>query len=106
MSVTKQYPLMRLLTLLVFRLKFVCVVSQGFSNGSVVKSPPAMQEMRVQCLVWEELPEKEMATHFSIVAWKIPWTERPGRIQSMGSQKSQTQLNNNSKFYKCLIREN
>ena len=36
-----------------------------------------MQEMRVQSLGWEELPEKEMPTHFSIV-WKIPWTERPG----------------------------
>ena len=38
--------------------------------------------------------EKEMATHFSILAWEILWTEEPGRLQSMGSQKSQTQLSN------------
>ena len=51
-----------------------------------------MQEMRVQSLDWEDALEKEMATHSSILAWKIPWTEEPGGLQSMGSQKSQTQL--------------
>ena len=51
-----------------------------------------MQEMWVQSLGWEDLLEKEMATHSSILAWKIPWTEEPGRLQSMGLQKSQTQL--------------
>ena len=40
----------------------------------------------------EEPLEKEMATHSSILAWKVPWTEEPGRIQSMGSQKSRTRL--------------
>ena len=39
-------------------------------------------------------PEKEMATHFSILVWEIPWTEEPGRLQSTGLQKSQTQLSN------------
>ena len=42
----------------------------------------------------EDLLEKEMATYCSILAWKVPWTEEPGRLPSMGSQKSQTQLSN------------
>ena len=46
----------------------------------------------VQSLVWEDPLEKEMATHSSILAWEIPWTEEPGGLQSMGSQKSQTGL--------------
>ena len=58
----------------------------GFLGGSVVKNLHAMQEMRVRYLSWEDLPEEEMATHFSILAWKIPWTEEPGGLQSMGSQ--------------------
>ena len=51
-----------------------------------VKCLSTMQETWVQSLVWEELLEKEMATHSSILAWKIPWTEEPGRLQSVGSQ--------------------
>ena len=51
-----------------------------------------MQEMRVQSLVWEDPLEKEMATHSSILPWEIPWTEEPDGLQSMGLQKSQTQL--------------
>ena len=46
-----------------------------------------MQETQVRFLGWEELLEKEMATHSSILAWEIPWTEEPGRLPSMGSQK-------------------
>ena len=46
-----------------------------------------MQETRVQSLGWEYLLEKEMATHCSTLAWKIPWTEEPGSLQSMGSQR-------------------
>ena len=52
-----------------------------------VKRLPAMQETRVQSLGWEDPLEKEMATHSSILAWRIPWTEKPGRLQSMGSQR-------------------
>ena len=48
--------------------------------------------MQVQALGLEDPLEKEMATHFSIFVWEIPWTEEPGRLQSMRSQKSQTQL--------------
>ena len=52
-----------------------------------VKRLPTMQETWVQSLGQEDLLEKEMATHSSILAWKIPWMEEPGRIQSMGSQR-------------------
>ena len=52
-----------------------------------VKSLPAMQETRVQTLGQEDSLEKEMAPHSSILAWKIPWTEESGRLQSMGSQR-------------------
>ena len=55
--------------------------------AQMVKHLPAMQETWVQSLGWEDHPEKEMATHSSILAWKIPWSEEPDRIQSMGSQR-------------------
>ena len=48
---------------------------------------PAMRETRVRPLGWEDPLEKEMATHSSTFAWRIPWTEEPGRVQSMGSQR-------------------
>ena len=48
---------------------------------------PTMREARVQSLGWKDLLEKEMATHCSILAWKILWMEEPGRLQSMGSQR-------------------
>ena len=51
-----------------------------------------MQETRVQSLGWEDPLEKEMATHSSILAWRIPWTEEPGGLQSMGLPKSRTGL--------------
>ena len=53
-----------------------------------VKNVPAMQETWVRFLGWEDPLEKEMATHSSILAWKIPWTEEPGGLQYMGSQES------------------
>ena len=52
-----------------------------------VKHLPTMRETQLQSLGWEDLLEKEMATHSSILAWKIPWTEEPGGLQCMGSQK-------------------
>ena len=52
----------------------------------MVKNLPAMQETWVQSLGWEDPLEKGMATHSSILAWRIPWTERPGGLQPMGSQ--------------------
>ena len=60
--------------------------------GSVVKNPPAKQLTWVQSLEPEDLLEKEMATHSSILPWTIPWTEKPDRLQSMGVAKSQTWL--------------
>ena len=53
----------------------------------MVKRLPTVQETQVQSLGWEDLLEKEMATHSSIPAWRIPWTEVPDRLQSMGSQR-------------------
>ena len=53
----------------------------------VVKNLSAMQETLVQSLGWEDPLEKEMATHSSTLAWKIPWTEEPGSLQSMRLQR-------------------
>ena len=58
----------------------------------MVKNPPANKETRLPSLGWEAPQEKEMATHSSIPARRIPWTEKPGGLQSIVVQKSQTQL--------------
>ena len=63
------------------------IAYKGFPGGSMVKNLPAMQETRVQSLGWEDPLEKEMATHSSSLAREIPWTEEPGGLQSMGSQR-------------------
>ena len=55
--------------------------------AQTVKNLPAMWETWIQSLGWEDPLEKKMATHSSILAWEIPWTEEPGRLQSMGSQR-------------------
>ena len=55
--------------------------------AQMVKHMPTMQETRVQSLGWEDLLEKELATHSSVLAWKIPWMEKAGRLQPMGSQR-------------------
>ena len=55
--------------------------------AQVVKCLPTVQETQLQSLGQKDLLEKEMATHSSILAWKIPWTEESGRLQSMGSQR-------------------
>ena len=57
----------------------------------LVKNPPAMQETSIGFLVWEDPLQEGMATHSSILAWRIPWTEEPSRLQSIEFQ-SQTQL--------------
>ena len=59
----------------------------AFLVAQMVKGLPAMRETRVRSLGWEDPLEKEMATHSRIHAWKIPWTEEPGGLQSMGSQR-------------------
>ena len=55
--------------------------------AQTVKNPPAMQETWVSSLGWEHPLDKGMATHSSILAWRIPWPEEPGNLQSMGSQR-------------------
>ena len=55
--------------------------------AQMMKNPPAMQETQVQSLGQEDSLEEGMATHSSILAWRIPWTEEPGGLQSMGSQR-------------------
>ena len=76
------------------------VMVMGFPGGSVVKNLPTMQKTRAgdtgQSLGWDNPLEMKMVTHCSILAWKIPWTEKPGGLQFMGLQNSQAwqQLNN------------
>ena len=61
--------------------------------AQTVKTLPAMQEIQVRSLGWEDPLEKGMATHSSLLAWRIPWTKEPGRLQSVhGVAKSPTQL--------------
>ena len=55
--------------------------------AQTVRHLSTMRETRVQALGWEDPLEKEMAVHSSTIAWKIPWTEEPARLQSMGSQR-------------------
>ena len=69
-----------------------CILSQ------MVKNLPAVQKTGDQSLAWEDPLEKRMATHSSILAWRIPWTEEPGGLQSMGSQ-SQIQLSDYQHFH-------
>ena len=61
------------------------IVSGASQVAQMVKNLPAMQETQVQSVGWEDPLEKGMATHSSILAWEIPRTEEPGRLQSMGS---------------------
>ena len=63
----------------------VTAAHPGFPGGSVAKNP--VQETQAPRLVWEDPLEEEMATHSSVLAWEIPWTEEPGGLQSMGSHR-------------------
>ena len=72
------------------------VIARGFPTGSVVKNTPAVQETRVQSRGWQDVLEKEMATHSSILAWKISWMENlmDGELEATvhGVTKSRTRL--------------
>ena len=70
----------RLILVMALTLPWVLAVARCTSGGSVVKNLPAKQEMQVQSLGWEDPLEEEMATHSSILAWRIPWTEDPGGL--------------------------
>ena len=67
-------------------LKFI-LSSWASLVAQMVKNLPSMQETQVQSLGWENHLEKEMSTHSNILAWRIPWTEMPGGLQAMGSQR-------------------
>ena len=73
------------------RLRVFDVIALCSLVAQRIKHLPAMPETRVQSLGWEYPLEKEMATHSSILAWRVPWTEEPGGLQSTGSQ-SRTRL--------------
>ena len=68
--------------------------------AQTVKTLPTMQETQVRSLGWEDPLEKERATHSSLLVWNIPWTEKPGELQSMGSQESKT-TNTFTQFANC-----
>ena len=67
-------------------------ITRVFLLAQMVKNLPAMQETRVQSLGWEDSLEKGLAAHSSILAWEIPCTEKPGGLQSMGSQSLRQNL--------------
>ena len=91
------------------------LVPPGFPVAQRLKRLPPMRETRVQSLGWEDPMEKEMVTHSSILIWRIPWMEKPGRLQSTGSQRvrhnwatSHTQSHSQSRvlfpsFYPVLV---
>ena len=64
---------------------WLALIVRGFPVAQMVKNPPAMQEIWVQSLDWEDPLDKEMATHSSILAWRIPQMKETGRLQSIGS---------------------
>ena len=66
---------------------FIGLITRTSLVAQMIKHLPTMWKTWVQSLGWEDLLEKAMATHSSILAWKIPWTGEPGRLQSMGSQR-------------------
>ena len=66
---------------------FVAVATRTSLVAQMVKHLSTMRETQLRSLGWEDPLEKEMAIHSSTIAWKIPWTEEPGRLQSMGSQR-------------------
>ena len=74
----------------------------GFSRGSAVENPPASAEDRK--LGWEHPLEKVMAAHAGILVWEIPWTEKPGRLQSMESQRVGHDLAIQQQYSYCLSR--
>ena len=77
---------MQCIFIYLFVLMFQCI-NFGFSCGSEVKNLPAMQEAQIWSLGWEEPLEKVMVTHSTILAWRIPWTGEPGRLQFIGLQR-------------------
>ena len=71
----------------------------------MVKNPLAMQETQVRSLGWEDPLEKEMASCFSMLAWRIPWTEEPGGLQSMGLQRVRHNLATKQQIFHFTVFE-
>ena len=65
----------------------ILLTQEGSLMAQKVKKLPAVQETKFDLLSWQDTLQKEMATHSSIPAWRTPWTEEPGRLQTMGSQR-------------------
>ena len=84
--------------------KMIWIISEGFPGGTVVKNPPAMEETWVQSLGQEDPLEEDMATHSSILAWRIPWTEESSRLQSLHSQSGR-QLSDRICMHKVYVTE-
>ena len=76
-----------LLNTLTKSLNCVATTIQAYLVAQMAKNLPAMRETQVQSLSQKDALEKEMANHSSVLAWKIPWTEEPGGLQSMGPQR-------------------
>ena len=74
-------------TIVIFKVLSSLLLHRASLMAQTVKNLPAIRETQVQSLGQEESLEKGMGTHSSVVAWRIPWTEKPGRLQSMGSQR-------------------
>ena len=72
---------------MIMHLYIVPSLQLGFLLVQMIKNLLSMQGTQVRSLGWEDPLEKEMAIHSSILAWRTPWTEEPGRLQSMGSQR-------------------
>ena len=87
----RHFPFLHILAS-AYRLLMAAILTGGFPHGSLVKNLPAKKETRVRSLGGEDIPEKEMGTHSSILAWKILRTDEPGGLQSMGSSKIWTRL--------------
>ena len=68
------------------------IIEMSYPGGSAIENLTTMQETGVRSLGGEDALAEEMATHSSVLAWEVPWTEEPGGLQSMGLQKSQTGL--------------
>ena len=75
----------------------------GFPGGSAAKNLPEMWETQVRSLSQEDPLEKRMETHSSTLAWRIPWTEEPGGLQSTGVPKSRTWLGNETTTYYHML---
>ena len=74
------------------RLLFLFLIMSSLPNSEFLHAyRKAMEQLTIELtVIWEKVLEKEMATHSRILAWKIPWTEKPGGLQSMGLQESDT----------------